>query len=135
MIEKIRCNIKQNGFMDRIETFKTITILSIALLAGCLVFHAKWLLWAAIILLIGATLETGITTSLANYWIIFAQVLGNINSKIIISMIFYIILTPFAVIYRLSHKTDVDRFFGRQRGSYFDDKRSTYDKGYFEKPW
>lgn len=127
--------LNKRSFMKRIETLKTLTVLSIAVLVGFLVFDAEWLLWIAIILLTGAALETAVTSALAKYWMKFAEILGSINSKVILSVIFYVILTPIALLYRFSHKTVVHRFLGTERESYFDDKRSTYDRKSFEKPW
>jgi len=121
--------------MDRIKVFKTTNTLSIALLIGFVAFNVKWLLWAALLLLLGAIIESRVTTILSEYWMKFAHILGNVNSRIILSIVFYMILTPFALIYRMFNKAAIDHFFGKNRKSNFDDKSSAYSKESLEKLW
>jgi hypothetical protein len=121
--------------MDRISTLKTITVLSAALVIAYLIFGYIWLLWAALLLLIGNAFESRATNAIARYWMKFAAVLGNFNSRVILTIIYFTVLTPVAFLFRLFNKPLVDHFRANKRSSYFDVLNKTYQKSDFEKMW
>lgn len=121
--------------MDRLTTLKTINILILALLVAFLVFGVQWLLWIAMLLCLGNALESRITSAIACYWMKFAAVLGAFNSKVILTLIFYLILTPLAFVYRIFNHHLVDHFRINKRQSYFEDLNKTYTQKDFEKTW
>jgi len=121
--------------LDRIAVFKTISVLSLALLICYLLFGARWLLWFACILILGNAFESRITTWIAKYWMKFAQYLGNINSKVLLSIIFFAVLTPVAFAYRRFNKGKVNHFMANTSKTYFDDIQKTYHKEDFERLW
>ena len=51
--------------MNRIDTLKTNTVLTLAFLVAHLIFGAKWLLWTALLLALGNVLESRATTVIA----------------------------------------------------------------------
>ena len=121
--------------MERIETLKTIAVLSAALIGASLIFGSRWLVWAALLLLAGGAVESRITTALARYWLTFAAVLGRVNSKIILAFIYFAVLTPVAFFFRIFNRPLVDHFRANKRPSYFDTLNKTYQKSDFEKMW
>jgi Na+/phosphate symporter len=125
--------------LDRIAIFKTINVLSLALLICYLFFSAQWLLWLACLLVLGNTIESRITARItaliAEYWMKFAHYLGSINSKVLLTVIFFLVLTPVAFFYRLFNKDNVAHFIMNGRKSYFDDINKQYKKSDFEKVW
>ena len=121
--------------MDRIDTFKTVNILALALLIGYIVFDIKWLLWIALLLVFGNAVESRITALIATYWMKFAAIAGNYNAKLILSIMFFLVLTPIASVYRLLNSNIVNHFRKNQRQSYFDDVNKSYIKSDFEKLW
>ena len=121
--------------MNRIEIFKTNSILSAAFLIAFFAFKLKFLLVMALLLLIGSAFETRIAAMIAKGWLRFADIIGRINSRIILSIVFYLILTPLAILYRLFHKGGADNFRSNKRKSYFDNTGSAYNKEFFEKMW
>ncbi len=121
--------------MDKLETSKTITVLTLAFLIAYLIFDMKWLLWIAILLSLGNAFESRITTALAKYWMQFAAFLGKINSRIILTLMFFFLLTPIAFLYRLFNRDKVDHFLANKRSSYFDDTGKSYRREDFEKTW
>jgi len=93
------------------------------------------LLWIAVALLGGSTFENRVILLIARGWMRFATFIGNINSKILLSVIFYLIMTPLAIAYRLTHKRSVDHFTHDTKKSYFDDIQPVCGKETFEKVW
>lgn len=121
--------------LDRLATSKTINVLTLAVLIVFLVFGAQWFLWLALLLSLGNAFESRITSALARYWIKFAAVLGAFNSKVILTLIFYLILTPLALVYRIFNRHLVDHFRVNKRRSYFEERNKTYTQADFEKTW
>lgn len=121
--------------MDRIDILKTINVLTLALLISYLLFSAHWLLWIACLLVLGNVFESRITAWIAKYWIKFAHYFGIINSKVILSIIFFLVLTPVAFIYRFFNKDMVEHFKVNGKMSYFDNINKPYKKSDFEKVW
>ena len=121
--------------LDRLATLKTINVLTMAILIAYVVFNAQWLLWAALLLTLGNAFESRITSALACYWMKFATVLGAFNSRLILTLTFYLILTPLAIVYRIFNRSLVDHFRANKRQSYFEDLSKNYTPADFEKTW
>jgi hypothetical protein len=121
--------------LDRLATLKTINVLTLAALIAYLIFGAQLLLWIALLLILGNALESRITAAIAHYWMNFAAVLGAFNSKVLLTMTFYLILTPLAYVYRIFNRPQVDHFLVNKRQSYFEDINKTYTRTDFEKLW
>jgi len=121
--------------MTSLETIKTITVLTLALLIAYLIFGVNWLLWLAVALCAGNAVESRITAAIARYWMRLAAILGGINSRIILFIMFFLILTPIAFFYRLFNREQVDHFRQNRRPTYFDDVRKSYEPSDFEKLW
>jgi len=121
--------------MNRLDTLKTITVLTLALLIAYLIFDIRWLLWAALLLALGNACESRATTAVARYWMQFASWLGNINSRIILTLIFFLLLTPIAWLYRRFNRDKVSHFHENRQRSYFDDVEKSYTPEDFEKLW
>ncbi|MFA5181869.1 MAG: SxtJ family membrane protein [Syntrophales bacterium] len=121
--------------LDRLATSKTISVLTLAVLIAYVVFSAPWLLWAAVLLTLGNAFESRFTTVLARYWMKFAALLGGFNSRVILTVTFYLILTPLAFVYRIFNRPLVDHFRANKRQSYFEDLNKTYTPADFEKTW
>jgi len=121
--------------LDRLATSKTISVLTLAVLIAYVIFSAQWLLWVALLLTLGNTFESRLTTALASSWMKFAAVLGAFNSRVILTVTFYLILTPLAFVYRIFNRPLVDHFRANKRQSYFEDINKIYTPADFEKTW
>jgi len=121
--------------LDRLGTVKTINILILAVLIAYLIFGAAWLVWLAALLALGNACESRITAALARGWLKFAEALGAFNSRVILTLTFYLILTPLAFVYRIFNRQLVEHFRANKRQSYFEDLNKQYTPGDFEKSW
>jgi hypothetical protein len=121
--------------LDRLGKVKTINVLTLAILIAYLIFSAPWLLWAAVFLAVGNAFESRITGAIAVYWMKFAIALGTFNSKVILTLTFYFILTPLAFVYRIFNNDCVNHFRIKKMHSYFEDINKAYTKENFEKVW
>ncbi|OGW40700.1 MAG: hypothetical protein A2Y97_07585 [Nitrospirae bacterium RBG_13_39_12] len=102
------------------KALETISILALACVALGLLFEMKVFFYVALVLLFIGIFVKKLSLIIAKGWLKFAHVLGTINSKIILTLIFFLFLTPIAVLYRI-----VKGDFMRLR------KSSVYSKSYW----
>lgn len=121
--------------MNKSEINKTLAVLAFVFLIAFVIFETKWLLWTALFFCAGNVFENPLTSAIARYWLKFAEALGKINSRILLTIMFFAILTPLALVYRRFNKDKVDHFLVNDRDSYFDDVQKTYSPEDFEKLW
>ncbi|NPU83480.1 MAG: hypothetical protein HPY65_03245 [Syntrophaceae bacterium] len=121
--------------LDKLGIFQTIHVLTLALLIAFLIFGSRWLLWAAVFLAVANTFENRLTTAIAKGWLAFAQWIGRINSRILLTLIFFLFLTPIAWLYRLFNRTLVDHFRADTRTSTFQERNHRWEPADFEKIW
>ncbi|HOK07930.1 MAG TPA: SxtJ family membrane protein [Syntrophales bacterium] len=121
--------------MSPTERLKTVSLLALALLVAYLVFRLEVLLWLAAALCLGNAFDSRPTAYVAALWMRFARTLGAFNSRLILSALFFLVLTPIAMIYRLLNREKVDHFLRNRRDTYFEDVDKTYRPGDFEKLW
>lgn len=117
------------------DSRKVIDTLTLAMLAMFVFLGYEWLLAAAFLLLLGNIFDSRITSAIACYWIKFSLLIAGINAKIILTALFYLVLTPMAFGYRLFNKELTDHFYGKEKSSNFENKFSTYKKEDFTRQW
>ncbi len=120
--------------MTRQDVSKTIIVLCAACVVGCLIFHVQWPLWVALVLMIGLLFEIPAVDVIARWWMRFGSFIGHINSRIVLSAAFYLILTPLAFIYRLFNSGPVEHFTKDRHPSYFENTANP-GKEDLEKLW
>ncbi len=119
-----------------LKTYETMCVLALVSLLAGLWFGQPILLYLAALLLFVTLLVKPVATRLAKLWLQFAQFLGNINAKIILTLIFYLILTPIALLYRL-WRGDALGIHRRQSQphSHWHRRDHMYQKADLEKAW
>ena len=123
--------------MKRLDIVQTLNILSAAFMILYLLFARKWIFYiAAILLLLSILDKLAISKFIAKLWVSFGKWIGEINTKIILSIVFYFILTPVAFLYRFFNKEKIKHFKEDSKTSFFENlKTGNYEKRDFEKPW
>jgi len=90
----------------------------------------------SIILLVIDMIVPSIFTPMAFIWFGFSKILGNITSKIILTIIFYIIVWPIAMLRKIMGKDSLQlRLFKKNSGSVFKARNYTYKAEDLEKPY
>ncbi len=118
---------------DRSKVIETTLILSIALTLIAYFLKFKILFIASSILIIINFMAYKLSFWITQYWFNFAQVLGELMSRLILLLCFYLILTPVSLIYRIFNDDALDLQSGKD--SYFHNREETFDKTYFERIW
>lgn len=110
------------------KVYQTILVLVTALVTCYFIFkqHNVVFLKAALILALIGIFSLTVAKWIHIGWMKFAQVLGTINSYILMSIIFYIILLPIALLYRLTNKSARFSTLSTKKSS-FHERNHTYE--------
>jgi predicted membrane protein len=121
--------------MKKEEILKTIVALSFACLAVHFIFKLQWPVLLALLLLLSGIIGGNFPRLIATVWNKFALVVGLVNSKIILTAIFYLLVLPFALLSRIFDKKTTAYFKDRRKDSYFVETNAAASRDDFEKPW
>ncbi|PIU19504.1 MAG: hypothetical protein COT18_07170 [Elusimicrobia bacterium CG08_land_8_20_14_0_20_59_10] len=122
--------------MNRTETLKTLNVLAAAALAAYFLAGRQWLLYTAFALLLLNLADNPAARLLCAGWLKLARVLGAVNSRLLLWLIFFFILTPVAFVYRLFNRRAAAHFTSDPGGSLFSDiPPDATSKESFEKTW
>ncbi len=123
-----------NPKLQKTDPIKTVLVITVGMLIVFALTQWKWAFNAAVIIGLLGLLSSFIAKQIDFLWMKLAWVLSLIVPNILLSVIFYLLLTPIALLSRvfgeknqlnLKNKTD----------SLFKDYNKVFDKPSFEKPW
>lgn len=104
--------------MNRRQLNQTLDILSLVLMALGLVlrgFPAVVVFALAGLLVFGSSvLPNPLTDFVARAWLALSKIVGRIASFVLLALVFYLVLTPVAFLFRLFNKELADSFFSRK---------------------
>ena len=119
--------------MDRSKHLETILVLVLALLVGYFIAGSTYWIKAAIVLgLIGVFIPF-LAEKIHWLWMKLAHVLGYVMSRVLLSVIFFIILVPLAFFSKLAGKNTVK--LKRGGATYFKERNFLYTKESLENVW
>ncbi|MBF0464041.1 MAG: hypothetical protein HQK88_11245 [Nitrospirae bacterium] len=118
---------------DKNEILKTIDVLALASLVAFIVFKKPAFLLLAVFFIAINVLELKLGAKIAELWLKLAHLIGTFNSKILLSLIFFLFLYPLSILYRALNKGSVNMF--KNKESHFDPVNKPFDKDSFKKQW
>lgn len=121
--------------MEKTDSARTLTVLALAALIAFFIFKAKVLLFLCAAILALNSFDNPAARFLARLWHKLGAFLGTVNSRILLFLLFYLVLTPLAFAFRTMNKKTVDRFFGDTANGYSSENSELYGKDFFERPW
>ena len=116
------------------DTFKTILVITIGMLLIHLIFSQDWALYLAVFIGLSAIISTFLATKIEWAWMKLAWVLSKIIPNIILALIFYLVLTPVALLSRLFGEPDPLKLKNNS-DSIYRHSNKVFEKSTFEKPW
>ncbi|MEM7037002.1 MAG: SxtJ family membrane protein [Bacteroidota bacterium] len=120
---------------NRGKHIETILVLVTALVVLFLIFELKGFLLAGLGLSVVGLAIPILAKWIHEGWMGFAKVLGFINSHILLSLIFFLILTPLALARKLFTKKDPLQLKKQDEGSYFVVREHEFTAEDLEHPW
>ncbi len=114
---------------------KHSSLLVIAIGFGLLYFnfHKLWLLVPVGISLVGFFINP-MGEFVHKSWMMLAKILGYINSRIILSLLFFVVLTPLGIAVRLLKKSEFS-LSPKKRNTFFITRNHLYTKKDLLQPW
>lgn len=114
---------------------QSILVILLGFLLLYLVFRWKGFLWIGSLIGIPGLVSSILRTYILRGWYKLASILGFINSKIILSVIFYLILTPIALVSRIFSKDKMQIKKRPEKDSYFTIRNHEFTSDDFKNPW
>lgn len=123
------------AFMNLKKDIQSVLVILIGFLVLYAIFRWRGFLLIGGLLGILGLLSPFLRNYILKGWNGFAKVLGFINSRIILSGIFFLILTPIALLSRLFSKDRMQLKRLKKGESYFKNRDHEYGAEDFENPW
>ena len=119
------------------ETNQAQTILSIVVgfLALHYIFGGIYFLPAALIIGVLSLISDGFAHLISQAWAKFAMVLGRINGNILLTLVFFIFLTPVAFLMRIFKKGDALKLKKQNANTVYVTRDHTYTKSDLANIW
>ena len=123
--------------MSMKETNQAQTILSIVVgfLALHYIFGGIYFLPAALIIGVLSLISDGFAHLISQAWAKFAMVLGRINGNILLTLVFFIFLTPVAFLMRIFKKGDALKLKKQNANTVYVTRDHTYTKSDLANIW
>lgn len=120
---------------SRIRELETLAVLALFFLALGLFTRQHYLLYSAVTLLVIALFIKPLAAIITKLWLGFSLLLGRLNSTIILTLVFYLLLTPLAFVYRRFNRDPLKLLRQKQTGSLFSIREHTFVKEDLDKMW
>ena len=120
--------------MKQQNTKEIVLTIVVGLLVFYFIFKIQGLLIAALVVGVLGVLSNFVAEKIAWLWLKFAEILGRINSTVLLSLIFFIFLTPIALLMRIFKKDDALKL-KKPAASAYDERNHTYVKKDLENTW
>ena len=115
----------------RLENILTIVIGFILLY---LIFKVKVLLTIAFVIGLSELFFIWLSEKIVQGWLLISKVLGAINSRILLSVVFFLFLVPIAFIYRMFNKDGL-HLKRTEKNSYYHTRNHQYIPSDLENSW
>ena len=121
--------------IDKFKQLETMAVLSLACLLFGIFLKVALLLYGGVVLLFTGLFLKRVSGILAGAWLQFATLLGAINTKILLSVMFYLFLTPLAWMFR-QFKGDILHLVRKENVvTYWTKHEKEYTPADLEKMW
>jgi hypothetical protein len=119
--------------MNKDSSRTTILVISTGFLILHMLFNWEWAIFVTLAVSVAGLISLWVSKKIEWLWMKLAQVLGLIVPNILLSLIFFLILLPISMIYRLIHKDPLKLAGGSATN--FTNSNKKPDKKSFEMTW
>lgn len=121
--------------INREETLKTLIVLALFFLALFFFSKNNLAIYASAAMLILGLFENPAARALTSAWMSLSEFLGKISTFLLLGLVFYLLITPMAFIWRFFNKKEAGHFLRDEGNSLFITRKSFFTKEYFQKTW
>ena len=115
------------------KSLETLLVLVGALIVIFWISSKKIYLLVALVLILIGIVSPFLSAKISWAWLKFAELIGSVMSKVILSVVFFVFLVPIALVYRLTKKNPL--FLKRQDESYYIVRNKQYSPKDIENIW
>lgn len=115
--------------LNKEKVAETILVMLVGFLIIFYFTKWQWLLVLDIFVGLSFVVYYPLAKNIVKGWLKFSEILGLINGKIILSIIFFLFLTPLSYLYRLFNKKEL------LKKSSWKKRNHKFDSSEFEKVW
>ena len=120
---------------SREKDLETIAVLAAASLVFYFIFKKDGFILAAFLLLFTGLFFKGAASEISALWLKFAELLGAFNTRLILGLVYFLVLTPIAVLFRLLTRKHANSPRSASDNSYFTVREHTFIAADLEKMW
>ncbi|MCY7349756.1 MAG: SxtJ family membrane protein [Cytophagaceae bacterium] len=122
--------------MKREKTLEAMLTITVGFLVLFLIFKASWLLTAAVVVGLIGVFSNYLSEKITQGWMKIAEVLGRINATILLSAVFFIMVTPMAFLRKLFGGKDLLHLRdARKTPSLYEARDHVYEAKDLEDTW
>lgn len=121
--------------MKHYEQLKSLTGIGFLSLLIYFLTKNEIFIWLTLFFLLLSIFPNKLAEGVSSIWNGSIHFLGIINSKIILTLLFFIILTPVAIFFRIFNRKKVEYFKKNSKDSYFKPTRKKIGNESFEDLW
>jgi hypothetical protein len=114
--------------------YRTLLTIVVGFLLVYLLTGRQWAIMAALAIGIPGLFSPWFTCKISHLWMQLARLLSLVVPNILLSLVFFLVLTPLAIASRLLGQKD-PLFLRNRRESTFREVDKTFDRASLEKPW
>ncbi len=118
---------------NKAKSLETLLVLVGAFIVIFWISPKKIYLLVALLLIFIGIVSPWLSGKISWLWLKFAEILGSVMSKVILSVVYFVFLVPIAVLYRLTKKNPL--FLKRRQGSYYVVRNKQYKAKDIENIW
>ena len=119
--------------MNKDTSKSTVLVITVGFLALHLVFGWEWAAMTALIIGLAGAISSFLAELIETIWMKLSGILSHIIPNILLTLMFYLFLTPLALIYRIFNKDSLK--LSDKYDSYFIDTDRKFNRDYFTKTW
>ena len=119
----------------RLQEIETLGVLATFFLIVNIISNRREFVYVSLTFLIIALFVKPLARGISRMWLKFAEVIGTFNSRAILSLVFYLFLTPIAFLYRIFTKDTLMLKPDRNRDSLYTERNHVYTPTDLEKMW
>ena len=119
--------------MNRERKLESVLVIAIGFLVLFFIFKIKIFILVSLLVLLLSVMSDLIMDGITWVWFKIAEILGWINARILLAVVFFIILFPISLMARLLNKTAIN--FKKNNNTYYKERNHTYLLEDIENMW
>lgn len=126
--------MNQKGKQEHAANYEIILAISMLMIVLSLIWNLKVLLWIGLGIGLTSLILKPVAKLITVLWSYLIKALGYVNSRILLSVIFFLILFPISLIAKVFRNDDPLKR-KKQEGSYYIERNHTFQPEDLKNPW